>query len=91
MFDCSEVDDLPHLEFIVNGKKLSLSSRDYTAEIELYGEYICASRILAMGWRENDEPDWVLGLNFMRAYYTQFDKGNHRIGFAKAYSFPKTL
>ncbi|GFN91627.1 cathepsin d [Plakobranchus ocellatus] len=88
-FDCSEVDDLPDVEFIVNGKKLSLSSRDYTAEMELYGETICVSRILSMGWRESGEPDWILGLNFMRAYYTQFDKGNRRIGFAKARSFPK--
>ncbi|GFN84940.1 cathepsin d [Plakobranchus ocellatus] len=91
MFDCSEVDSLPDVEFIVNGKKLSLSSRDYTVEMELYGKDICASRILAMGWKENDGPDWVLGLNFMRAYYTQFDKGNHRIGFAKSLLVPKDI
>ncbi|GFN84945.1 cathepsin d-like aspartic protease [Plakobranchus ocellatus] len=89
-FNCSEVFNLPDVEFIVNGKKLSLSSRYYVVKMKLYGEDICVSRILAMGWRENDGPDWVLGLNFMRAYYTQFDKGNRRIGFAKARSFPKT-
>ncbi|GFN84944.1 cathepsin d [Plakobranchus ocellatus] len=88
-FDCSMVDKLPDVEFIVSGEKLSLSSRDYVVKMKLYGEYICASRILAMGWKENDGPDWVLGLNFMRAYYTQFDKGNRRIGFAKARSLPR--
>ncbi|GFN95372.1 cathepsin d [Plakobranchus ocellatus] len=86
-FDCSEVDNLPDVEFIVNGQKLSLSGRDYTARMKLKAEDICASRILAMGWRKNDEADWVLGLNFMRAYCTQFDKGNRRIGFAKTYSY----
>ncbi|GFN95367.1 lysosomal aspartic protease [Plakobranchus ocellatus] len=86
-FDCSEVDNLPDVEFIVNGQKLSLSGRDYTARMKLNGEDVCASRILAMGWRKNDEPDWVLGMNFMRAYCTQFDKGNHRIGFEKTYSY----
>ncbi|GFO17767.1 lysosomal aspartic protease [Plakobranchus ocellatus] len=32
-FDCSEVDNLPDVEFIVNGQKLSLSGRDYTARV----------------------------------------------------------
>ncbi|GFN84946.1 cathepsin d [Plakobranchus ocellatus] len=32
-FDCSEVDDLPDVEFVVNGKKLSLSSTDYVVKV----------------------------------------------------------
>ncbi|GFO45483.1 cathepsin d-like aspartic protease, partial [Plakobranchus ocellatus] len=83
-FDCSEVDDLPDVEFVVNGKKLSLSSRDYVVKMKEKGKSVCVSGILGMKSKENDGPDWVLGLNFMRAYYTQFDKGNRRIGFAKA-------
>ncbi|GFN84941.1 cathepsin d [Plakobranchus ocellatus] len=88
-FNCSEVDNLPDVEFIVNGKKLSLSSRDYITKMKEKGETFCVSSIFGMKWKEGGEPDWFLGLSFMRAYYTQFDKGNHRIGFAKAYSFPK--
>ncbi|GFN84929.1 cathepsin d-like aspartic protease [Plakobranchus ocellatus] len=89
-FDCSEVDDLPDVEFIVNGKKLSLSSRDYVVKTEEKGKSVCVSGIFGMKLKEKDEPDWSLGLNFMRAYYTQFDKGNRRIGFARALSFPQT-
>ncbi|GFO50183.1 cathepsin d [Plakobranchus ocellatus] len=63
------------------------SFRSRNGLTKLKGQDICASRILEMGWRKNDEADWVLGMNFMRAYCTQFDKGNHRIGFAKTYSY----
>ncbi|GFN91626.1 cathepsin d [Plakobranchus ocellatus] len=88
-FNCSEVDNLPDVEFIVSGKKLPLSSRDYIAKMKEKGESFCVSSICGMKWIEGGEPDWFLGLSFMRAYYSQFDKGNRRIGFAKAYSFPR--
>ncbi|GFN84943.1 cathepsin d-like [Plakobranchus ocellatus] len=87
-FKCSEVDRLPDVEFIVNGEKLSLTSSDYIVKMQEKGEPLCVSSIVGMKWMDDGEPDWFLGLSFMRAYYTQFDKGNHRIGFAKAYSFP---
>ncbi|GFN84924.1 cathepsin d [Plakobranchus ocellatus] len=86
-FDCSEVDSMPGVEFIVNGEKLSLSSKDYVVKID----DVCYSGILGMKWMETDTPVWFLGLSFMRAYYTQFDLGNQRMGFAKAYTFPNEV
>ncbi|GFN84850.1 cathepsin d [Plakobranchus ocellatus] len=85
--DCSEVDDLPDLEFIVNGQKLSITSKDYVVKIPGEQGDQCYSGILGRKWKKTETPVWFLGLSFMRNYYTQFDKGNRRIGFAKAYSF----
>ncbi|GFN84843.1 cathepsin d [Plakobranchus ocellatus] len=82
-FDCSELDSLPDFEFYVNGQKLSISSKDYVSTKFLHGEHFCYSGIMGRTWKETETPVWFLGLNFMRAYYTQFDKGNRRIGFAK--------
>ncbi|GFN84960.1 cathepsin d [Plakobranchus ocellatus] len=89
-FDCSVVDSLPDVEFIVNGQKLSVSSKHYIVKTPGKGEAppTCHSGIVGMAGQEGERPpSWFLGLSFMRAHYTQFDKGNHRIGFAKPVSF----
>ncbi|GFN84955.1 cathepsin d [Plakobranchus ocellatus] len=82
--DCSEVDNLPDVEFIVNGKKLSLTNKDYVVTASESGRTVCYSGIMGSSWKQNESPVWILGLSFMKVYYTQFDKENYRIGFAKA-------
>ncbi|GFO20565.1 cathepsin d [Plakobranchus ocellatus] len=78
-FRCSTVDSLPDVTFVVNGKKLSLSSKDYVIKDEG-----CYSAFVGRKFMKRDGfPLWILGTPFMRGFYTQFDKGNHRIGFAK--------
>ncbi|GFO20548.1 cathepsin d [Plakobranchus ocellatus] len=79
--NCDSVDSLPDVEFVVNGKKLALSSKDYV--VKKNGR--CLS---AFTGKKNSmvrrQPQWILGTPFMRGFYTQFDKGSGRIGFAKA-------
>ncbi|GFO41557.1 cathepsin-d [Plakobranchus ocellatus] len=84
IFDCSNVDNLPDLEFVLNGKKLPLKSRDYIMEMPIDGKTVCLSSLVGKTWEKEETPVWILGIFFMRTYYTQFDKGNSRIGFAKA-------
>ncbi|GFN84923.1 cathepsin d [Plakobranchus ocellatus] len=83
-FERHQLDGLPDVEFFVSGKKLSLTSKDYV--VKRGDRYY--SVIIGKERRKDEPPGWILGLSFLRAYYTQFDKGNHRIGFAKAASFP---
>ncbi|GFO02159.1 cathepsin d [Plakobranchus ocellatus] len=77
-FDCSEVDSLPDVEFIVNGKMLPLSSKDYVIEEYKDGKLTCYSAIQELLWTKNESPVWVIGSAFMRAYYTKFDLGGCR-------------
>ncbi|GFO24880.1 lysosomal aspartic protease [Plakobranchus ocellatus] len=84
VFDCSKVDSLPPVEFIVSGYRLPLSSRDYVIKEDQDGQITCFSAIAGLYWRKDTTPIWILGTAFMRAYYTLFDKGNSRVGFAKA-------
>ncbi|GFO36821.1 cathepsin d [Plakobranchus ocellatus] len=83
--DCSNVDNLPDVEFIINGETLSLSSKDYVVKRFKDGLKVCYS---AFSGRKNftkgGESLWTLGQVFMRGFYTYFDKANSRIGFAKA-------
>ncbi|GFO45939.1 cathepsin d [Plakobranchus ocellatus] len=86
-FDRHELKSLPNLEFIVNGHKLSMTSRDYAAQFPgmRIGQFY--SGIVGKEFKRGETPVWSLGFSFMRTFYTQFDKGNRRIGFAKASSF----
>ncbi|GFN84891.1 cathepsin d [Plakobranchus ocellatus] len=79
-----QLEMLPDLEFIVNGQKLSMTGKDYVAKFPEDGTGRYYSGILGKKFARGERRVWILGLNFLRTYYTQFDKGNRRIGFAKA-------
>ncbi|GFO02162.1 cathepsin d (lysosomal aspartyl protease) [Plakobranchus ocellatus] len=83
-FDCSEVDSLPDVGFILNGLILPLTSKDYVIKEYKDGQVSCYSALQGMNWRKHETPVWVIGSAFMRAYYTKFDKDRSRVGFAKA-------
>ncbi|GFN84898.1 cathepsin e [Plakobranchus ocellatus] len=84
LFERYQLEMLPDLEFIVNGQKLTMTSKDYVCKFpnSVTGKFY--SGIAGKTFKEGESPAWVLGLNFMRTYYTQFDIGNRRVGFAKA-------
>ena len=73
--DCSKVPSLPSLHFIIGGKKFEMTGHDYIMTIQ--GS--CIS-----GFQGLDLPDglWGLGSIFLSKYYSVFDYGNKRIGFA---------
>lgn len=77
--DCSNLDELPDIEFIFDGITYSISSRDYMLQIQ--GE--CMVGIMGAALPENF-PYLIIGDVFMRKYYSHFDYDNGRIGFALA-------
>ncbi|GFN86486.1 cathepsin d [Plakobranchus ocellatus] len=79
-FNCKRVNRMPNVNFVINGTPLTLTSREYTEKI---GDN-CISAFYGRKFPLGYVPYWVLGSTFMRVYYTQFDKGNRRVGFAKA-------
>lgn len=77
-FDCSHVHSLPsvhlHLE---HDQVLTLTSQDYVIQ---KSASLCLS-----GFKESPpkRPYWLLGDVLLGAYYTEFDYGKKRVGFAK--------
>jgi len=76
-FDCEQLDNLPPVTFRIKGRDFSLTKDDYVRKVE--GS--CLSSFEA-----DPDPDatlFILGDTFIAKYYTEFDFGNKRVGFAE--------
>ena len=71
-----------NIDFLIGGKKYVLEPKDYLIRISVYGyEYCMAAVDRAYSLPENT---MILGMPFLRKYYTHYDLGNMRVGFACA-------
>lgn len=77
--DCAKVDDLPDVVFTIAGVEYSIPGADTVIQ----SSGLCLFAFMGMDLPASG-PKWILGDVFMRKYYTVFDQGNKKIGFAAA-------
>merc|ERR1712002_1011073 len=81
---CNHVDSMPSVGFTLNGKDFEISSHDLVIENvdEATGQKVCIVGILGLDLGRIEA--WILGDPFIARYYTEFDVGNKRMGFARS-------
>merc|ERR1711907_459048 len=78
--DCSKLDTLPKLTITLNGKDFVLEGKDYA--IEISGE--CLSGFMGIDLPSDNPVKFILGVVFLRKFYSIYDAGNKQVGFATA-------
>uniref|UniRef100_A0A8C4RS03 Renin n=1 Tax=Erpetoichthys calabaricus TaxID=27687 RepID=A0A8C4RS03_ERPCA len=79
--NCDKVEAMPSISFEFGGTEYSLTGEDY---IHWFGEDLCVVTFSGLDIPPPVGPVWVLGASFISRYYTEFDRHNNRIGFARA-------
>jgi cathepsin D len=80
LIDCGKRQKGPDLDIVLGGNTLTLSAADYIVD----NSPLCLLGMVGIDIPAPAGPLWILGDPFMRKYYTVFDYGQKRLGFALA-------
>lgn len=83
IINCAKVPDMPLVTFTLNGVDFDLTGPELVIEnVDETGARVCIVGILGLNLGTIEA--WILGDPFIARYYTEFDVGNKRMGFAKS-------
>lgn len=83
--DCTKISSYPQISFTIGGIEYPLDPTDYILKVtDQQGDEECIVGLQAMNFPSSFGTAVILGDSFIHVWYTHFDKGNERVGFAKA-------
>merc|ERR1719420_1847454 len=81
--DCSNYGQLPDLGFVMGEHILNLKPQDYVDK----GQDGCEVSLMQLDVPPPNGPLFIFGDQFLRKYYTAYDRENNKVGFATAKHF----
>ncbi|XP_069801435.1 gastricsin-like [Dendropsophus ebraccatus] len=81
LVNCNSVQSLPTISFTINGVQFPIPPSAYILQNNGYCTVGVEVTYLPS---QNGQPFWILGDVFLRQYYSVYDMGNNRMGFAQA-------
>ena len=82
--DCSTLNSLPVLTFVIQGDRYDLTGNDYILRVQEGKSEVCIVGILGLDLPASLGEAFIIGDAFIKTYYTHFDVAGSRVGFAKA-------
>ncbi|KAG8132118.1 hypothetical protein E2320_010000 [Naja naja] len=80
--NCNDLQYMPTITFDINGVNFPLTPSAYV--LQYSGDYCEVGISPTYLPSQNGQPLWILGDVFLRPYYSVYDLGNNRVGFAAA-------
>ncbi|XP_063813317.1 gastricsin-like [Pseudophryne corroboree] len=81
LVNCNNVQSLPPISFTINGVQFPIPPSAYILQNNGYCTVGVEVTYLPS---QNGQPFWILGDVFLRQYYSVYDMGNNRMGFAQS-------